>query len=70
MHCTSCVVCREQASDGSRPRRRAKLRLTSQNGVRIFNAEIIEAMNEAEAVATGPDAKSYSSFSELLEELG
>ncbi len=58
-----------QASDGSRLRRRAKLRPTSQNDVRIFNVETIEAMNEAEAVGTNPDTKSYSSFSELLEDL-
>lgn len=36
--------------------------------VRIFNAETITAMDEAEAIATDPDAKSYSSFSELLED--
>ncbi len=37
--------------------------------VRIFNAETAAAMDEAEVLAADPNAKSYSSFSELLEDL-
>jgi DNA-damage-inducible protein J len=37
--------------------------------VRAYSDETLAAMEEAEAISRDPGAKSYSSFSELLEEV-